>query len=470
MISQQKLDFCIDNGFNALLIGRHGTGKTSCVRQAFDRHGLKSLYFSVATMDPWVDFVGVPSPTKDENGVEYLDLIRPKAFAYDEVEAIFLDEYNRGSDKVRNAALELIQFKSINGRKFKNLKVVWAAINPDDDITCYDVQKLDWAQKDRFHIHIYVPYVLDRTYFAAKYGDVMTDRVEAWWNGLSDEVRYTISPRRVDFALEVYLKGGSLRDVIPEAGNVTHLINTLTEDAIEIRLEAIMKSGDTQAARNLMKNDTEYTEAMKWVLKDSDRVNFFLPLVNDEKLSGLFSAKAEEDDVVKTICQSFNTNDKNPLTERIIANYKDPKYRQKFGNALPNANSVLFGTKVNEVQEFRIDKDCKEGFLQDINEFNKQDTTLHQVKEKWEYIKKTMGSKGHGKNGDAGIVLFFIGKIFRTINNWEIIKAEFPDIMSVTNFCLKTQNKDVRSDEVFKALGIRFQSLKMEQYCWIPGV
>lgn len=28
--------------------------------------------------------------------------------------------------------MELIQFKSINGKKFNNLKVIWAAINPDD--------------------------------------------------------------------------------------------------------------------------------------------------------------------------------------------------------------------------------------------------------------------------------------------------------------------------------------------------
>ena len=44
-----------------------------------------------------------------------------------------MDEFSRAHKKVRNAVMELIQFKSINGRKFKNLKIVWAAINPDDD-------------------------------------------------------------------------------------------------------------------------------------------------------------------------------------------------------------------------------------------------------------------------------------------------------------------------------------------------
>ena len=62
----------------------------------------------------------------DDNGNSYLDLVRPQEFQDDEVEAIFMDEFSRHK-KVRNAVMELIQFKSINGRKFKNLKIVWAA-------------------------------------------------------------------------------------------------------------------------------------------------------------------------------------------------------------------------------------------------------------------------------------------------------------------------------------------------------
>ena len=79
-------------------------------------------------MHPWVDFIGVPKEKTDDNGNSYLDLVRPQEFQDDEVEAIFMDEFSSFTHKkVRNAVMELIQFKSINGRKFKNLKIVWAS-------------------------------------------------------------------------------------------------------------------------------------------------------------------------------------------------------------------------------------------------------------------------------------------------------------------------------------------------------
>ena len=78
-ITNNKLDFWLKKNKNVLLIGNHGVGKTSIVMDGFERNG------------------------------------------------IFMDEYNRTNPKVRNALMELIQFKSINGRKFPNLKVVWAA-------------------------------------------------------------------------------------------------------------------------------------------------------------------------------------------------------------------------------------------------------------------------------------------------------------------------------------------------------
>ncbi len=134
MISDKKLDFYIENGMNVLFIGRHGVGKTAMGKAAFERHNLKWKYFSAATMDPWVDFVGVPKETTDkETGENYIELVRPKGFHNDQVEAIFMDELNRAKDKVRNAVMELIQFRSINGVKFTKLKMIWAAINPEDE-------------------------------------------------------------------------------------------------------------------------------------------------------------------------------------------------------------------------------------------------------------------------------------------------------------------------------------------------
>ncbi len=147
MVRQENLDFWIKNHYNVLFVGEAGVGKTSIVKSCFEKHNLRWLYYSASTMDPWVDLVGIPKEVKLPDGTSYLDLIRPKEFQSDEVEALFFDEFNRSHKKVRNAVMELIQFKSINGKKFNNLKIVWAAINPDDGN--YDVEKLDPAQEYR---------------------------------------------------------------------------------------------------------------------------------------------------------------------------------------------------------------------------------------------------------------------------------------------------------------------------------
>jgi hypothetical protein len=95
MIHDQKLDFWIKNQYNVLMTGKHGVGKTSLILEAFNRHNLKWVYFSAATMDPWVDLIGVPKEKIDANGNTYLDLVRPKAFQDNEVEAIFMDEFKK---------------------------------------------------------------------------------------------------------------------------------------------------------------------------------------------------------------------------------------------------------------------------------------------------------------------------------------------------------------------------------------
>ena len=90
--------------------------------------------------------------------------------------------------KVRNAVMELMQFKSINGKKFKNLRIVWAAINPEDEDE-YDVERLDPAQKDRFHISLDIPYKPDLDYFTRVYSEDTARAAISWWNELPDEIK-----------------------------------------------------------------------------------------------------------------------------------------------------------------------------------------------------------------------------------------------------------------------------------------
>jgi hypothetical protein len=236
------LDHAIKNNLNVLLRGRHGVGKTAMIKQAFNDAGLRWKYYSAPTMDPWVDFIGVPKEKTDEKGNTYLDLVRPKDLALDEVDAVFFDELNRAHKKIRNAVLELTQFKSINGKPFNNLKIVWAAVNPDDEEgTNYDVDKLDDAQLDRFEYQIDIPYKPDAGYFKTKYGTSGTSAVK-WWMDQKQDIKNLVSPRRLDYALSVMTSGGDVRYVLNPKVNAGEFASAIAKgDPSDILNELIGK-------------------------------------------------------------------------------------------------------------------------------------------------------------------------------------------------------------------------------------
>jgi hypothetical protein len=294
-LSPEKLKFYLDNEFNVLFEGKHGVGKTAKVIEAFEAAKLNWLYFSASTLDPWVDFIGVPKEVKNpKTGEKYLDLVRPKAFAEDKVEAIFLDEYNRSHKKIRNAAMELIQFKSINGKKFKNLKVVWAAINPEEEDDeesgpSYDVEALDPAQKDRFHVLIDVPYKPDKVFFKKSYGEKGCNACD-WWEELDDKAKNEISPRRLEYGLKMNSKGGDLRDVLPACANVSKLLHELEKGSFKKNLVKVFKKGEKEEAKAFINDVNNYSNCIPDIVKNNDYMLFFLPHLNAEKLASLMSS------------------------------------------------------------------------------------------------------------------------------------------------------------------------------------
>jgi hypothetical protein len=291
-IIEDKLIFAAKNNFNVLLIGHAGVGKTSMVKSVFESLNIKYLYYSCPTMDPWVDFVGVPHEVQDENGVKYLDLVRPKAFAYDEVEAIFMDEYNRSNQKIRNSVMELMQFKSINGKKFNNLKLVWAAINPSQDDGSgkkYDVDEIDPAQLDRFDIHIDIPYELNKKYFKEKYPEYAQATIE-WWNALPTIQQQQISPRRMDKALNVYQAGGDINWALPKGINTSSLLIAISSGTFIERVEKCFNEQDEEKTKALMlEDDNVLSKYMDIIFKNNNYINYFMQYINDEKLVSLIS-------------------------------------------------------------------------------------------------------------------------------------------------------------------------------------
>jgi hypothetical protein len=193
-----------------MLIGAHGIGKSTVVKAIVDQIGSRFKYYSSSTLDPYAELIGIPVPDRERGTV---DFYRPQDL--ESAEFIFFDELNRAHPRVLNTVLEIIQFKSINGVPLKNLKMVWAAINPPGDD--YQVEELDPALVDRFHVYIkmqptiYLPYM--RTVMDPEIASALRD----WWNDdLSDEQRRILTPRRIEYIGTLIDKNIPFRDAIPQ--------------------------------------------------------------------------------------------------------------------------------------------------------------------------------------------------------------------------------------------------------------
>lgn len=195
------------NDKNVLLIGMHGVGKTYLVQDITKELGLKLGYWSASTMDPYIDLVGVPYP---ESG--HLKFAQREDIF--DMEFLFFDELNRAHQKVRNSVLELIQFKSINGKRFPKLKMVWAAINPPTEE--YHVEELDVALKDRFHLFIEMVPTVSLSYLKTKMPAKIAEVIMNWYKELPTEDRERVSPRRVEYIGSCLDCGITLRDTAPD--------------------------------------------------------------------------------------------------------------------------------------------------------------------------------------------------------------------------------------------------------------
>ncbi len=287
----KKLEFYFDHDKNVLLSGHKGIGKTAIITQVFNAKTKNWLYFSGATLDPWIDFIGVPKEKTAKDGTSTLEFIRPQ-YMNDDVEAIFIDEYNRSAKKIRNAVMELIQFKSLNGKKFPNLKVVWAGVNPynpdDDENEIYDVEPIDPAQKDRFQIQVNLPYAIDEEFFINKFGKKWTDGAIEWWNGLPEKIRKMVSPRRLDYALEIHQIGGEMTDVLPHESNPSKLLSSIGLGGVERVVKKFFAEKDRDAAINFLAKENNYQSCSNMLVQDQDWANFFWPLLDEERQLSLF--------------------------------------------------------------------------------------------------------------------------------------------------------------------------------------
>ena len=249
---EKKLKFAFKNIMNVLVEGKHGVGKTSIIHNVLEAEGLilgkDYVCFSAATMDPWIDFLGIPR-LSENNGIPVVKLVKPEYIDANSIQVLFFDEFNRAPKRVRNAVMELIQFKSVNGVKFPKLKCIWAAVNPDDDSGTYDVERIDPAQLDRFQLQFQIKEELNIDYFIKKFGEEKASSAKEWYESLDDAQKNAISPRRVQYALEILKNGG---------GHIVPYLNTqeMCEKTLFYYFNESQKTHDGELACELFSNFT----------------------------------------------------------------------------------------------------------------------------------------------------------------------------------------------------------------------
>lgn len=333
---EQRLNFYAQHGYNVLLEGRHGVGKTKIIEKTFDTMGWNYHVLNASTIDPYMDFIGVPTRQIDEKkAIEYLEMILPKQFAFDELDGLFLDEINRGRKETLNGLLDIIQNKSIKNKQLKRLKVIWAAQNPyfedmDESEQIYNVKPLDPALKDRFHVFIDVPYQINKQYLKTKYGNLSKPFIE-WWQELPEELSYSCSPRRLDYAIQIFSDGGVnyLSDVLdkklPVSNLKTRIHETLThQERDKLKLE-LNKVTVKEAVKIIsLKNLTTVLD----LIKNKEVKKEYLAAINPDYLENYLSKN--NDSVLISLINELESENKlttsNTLREVMNGHQQQSQY------------------------------------------------------------------------------------------------------------------------------------------------
>lgn len=464
-IDPKKLQFWLKNKLNVLFEGKHGIGKTAIILQAFEKAGLKYAYFSGSTLDPFIDFVGVPVKidiiedavpeniqkmvnnelvverrhSEKGNVKSYIDLIRPKHLAGGDIQVIMIDEFNRTHKKVRNAVMELIQFGSINGTPLSKNKNqwhgIWAAINPDsgDEMGgVYDTDRLDPAQRDRFQIQIKLPYECDENYFIEKYGERNGKAAVQYWNELPEAVRELVSPRRLDYAMTHHGINGDVVDILPPQALPARLKATLHAGPAGARLQALFDANNQEEAKKMLADENDYNYVIKSILENQKFISFFLPLMPLEKMSVLYAKdrvvrKVVISDLKKHGAAGTQSPLMNPLREIAAAGTNAP-VAAKLREVLDAVGQVVAPSGIEEYVSAQVTI----GYENELKELVKE--AMPQTYYRGKGYAKLQNLLPKDMTNDAALVaLDILDKLGHSFQN--TIQTTMPKYVAMVNHC-----------------------------------
>ena len=180
---------------SVLLRGPHGIGKSQVVRQLARGFGLAVTDRRLSQMTEG-DMVGLPSTDGEVTRFNPPDWYKAACKA---PVALFLDELNRATPEVMQAAFQIVLDRELNGWKLHPGTRVYAAVNAS---AAYTVNEMDPALLDRFWTIDLTPTVGDWTAWAKGEGGVAETIVEfiagheKWLDAPRDVEPGKVSPSR----------------------------------------------------------------------------------------------------------------------------------------------------------------------------------------------------------------------------------------------------------------------------------
>lgn len=156
-------------GITVGMEGRHGIGKSALAFQIGEEMNLPVVEIRLGQMTEG-DLIGLPDlEGEGEDRVSTFCLPKLLKRAVDTPCLLFLDEINRGSEGIQQAAFQLIGSHSLNGTKLHEGTRVICAQNPSDS---YNVTEGDGAWEDRLAMFVLEPTLEDWLIWAKGKGDI----------------------------------------------------------------------------------------------------------------------------------------------------------------------------------------------------------------------------------------------------------------------------------------------------------
>lgn len=150
---------------SVLIKGDHGIGKSQCIYQLADELGLDVIERRLSQLTEG-DMLGLPILEGGKTKFMPPDWIYEASLR---PVVLFLDELNRATQEVMQAAFQLVLDRELNGVKLHPDTRIYTAINTS---VAYQVNEMDPALLDRFFVADFTPSVEDWIRWAKEDGDI----------------------------------------------------------------------------------------------------------------------------------------------------------------------------------------------------------------------------------------------------------------------------------------------------------